>query len=264
MSKKKYYVYKVTNKINNKIYIGKTNDIKARWKKHIYIAKVGVKSNSRDYQYLHRSINKYGIENFVIEMIEELLTEEEAFEREVFWIKELRSKNRKNGMNLTNGGEGLSGWIPSEEFRLKMSKIVKSQNRKLSKEAKEKLKSIHTGKVVSKETKEKISAAARKRFDDPVLGKELRKKMSKSLKGINAGKNHPQYGKKLSKEAKQHLRLLNQGSKSPKAKLTEKDVLEIRKKYASGNYTTRELAKMYKVGKSTMHAAIKGINWGHI
>lgn len=85
-------IYKTTNKINGKIYVGK--DTKHR----IDYLGSGL--------LLHRAIKKYGRENFVNETLEECSTVEKLDEREVFWIKELDATNRKVGYNIAKGGTG--------------------------------------------------------------------------------------------------------------------------------------------------------------
>lgn len=57
-------IYKFTNKIDNKSYIGLTNDIERRYREHIYMSK------SNDTTYFHRALAKYGVENFVFEVLE--------------------------------------------------------------------------------------------------------------------------------------------------------------------------------------------------
>ena len=96
------FIYKITNNINNKIYIGKTNrDISIRFQEHIDSSN---SINSPSYNYhLHRAFRKYGIENFSIDKIEEV-SEGLINEREKYWIKYYDSYN--NGYNLTLGGEG--------------------------------------------------------------------------------------------------------------------------------------------------------------
>lgn len=60
-----YDVYKITNKVNNKVYIGITSKgISARWKEHIYSAEHDCPFK------LHRAIRKYGKENFSVELID--------------------------------------------------------------------------------------------------------------------------------------------------------------------------------------------------
>lgn len=93
------YIYKITNDINNKIYIGKTTlTIEERWKQH---KKDSVKRALYEKRPLYRAINKYGIEHFHIELIEET---DNPNERECYWIEVYGSYN--NGYNATRGGDG--------------------------------------------------------------------------------------------------------------------------------------------------------------
>ena len=92
------YIYQITNDINGKIYIGKTErSVQERWRKHISDSK-RVECQNRP---LYLAMNKYGIEHFHIEIIEETNQPEE---REKFWIEQKRSY--KNGYNATLGGDG--------------------------------------------------------------------------------------------------------------------------------------------------------------
>lgn len=111
-------VYKITNKQNGKIYIGITNQgaNTNRWYKHCSDANVGSTFP------LHNAIRKYGKENFQIEVIEIIENEDFDYlkEREIYWIKELDSYNRKIGYNLTLGGDGTFGRFHSEETKDKI------------------------------------------------------------------------------------------------------------------------------------------------
>lgn len=92
------YIYKITNDINGKIYIGKTNfPIEKRFKEHFRDAK----KRCYEKRPLYSAMNKYGIEHFHIELIEETNNPEE---REKFWIEKCRSF--KYGYNATLGGDG--------------------------------------------------------------------------------------------------------------------------------------------------------------
>ena len=94
------YIYKITNQINNKIYIGKTiGTIEKRWNEHC-----------KDYQRrecenrpLYAAMQKYGIENFKIEEVEEC-SDIVLNERERYWIEYYGSF--KFGYNATKGGDG--------------------------------------------------------------------------------------------------------------------------------------------------------------
>ena len=94
------YVYKITNTINNKLYIGKTvNTIEKRFNQHKNESKTERAKNRP----LYRAINKYGIENFEIEIIEEC-NYDILNEREIYWINYYDTYN--NGYNATLGGDG--------------------------------------------------------------------------------------------------------------------------------------------------------------
>ena len=116
-------IYKITNLINGKCYIGQSINIEKRWKDHQIVA---TNPNDNGYNYpLYKAIRKYGQENFSWEVIEEC-DQNLLDEREVFWISYYDSYN--NGYNQTLGGNN----IPSEA---RWSKLSKDQ----VKEIKEKL-----------------------------------------------------------------------------------------------------------------------------
>lgn len=92
-------IYKVTNIINNKIYIGQTiNSLQKRQSKHFSEAKLYKK-------YLFpRALLKYGKENFIWEVIDEAKTKEELNEKEKFWIWFNASTDPNLGYNMSIGG----------------------------------------------------------------------------------------------------------------------------------------------------------------
>lgn len=96
------YIYLITNKINQKQYVGKTehNNIQDRWKEHC-----------RDYKKpyiekrpLYAAMQKYGVENFEITPIEEVPSDVNLEDREIYWIKYYNTYT--NGYNATLGGDG--------------------------------------------------------------------------------------------------------------------------------------------------------------
>lgn len=114
-------IYKITNIINNKIYVGCTvSSLEKRYYEHLY------RCFKSDYKSkLYNSMKKYGEENFTIELIEECYVEN-IYEIEKKYIKEYDSF--KNGLNSTAGGEGCLGYIHSTEIRKKISKAIKEGN----------------------------------------------------------------------------------------------------------------------------------------
>lgn len=91
-------IYKITNDINGKLYIGQTiRPLITRWKSHVYKAKSGS-------QYaLHCAIRKYGEEHFHIEQIDIATSIEELNSKEIYWIDKLNTMI-PNGYNMCEGG----------------------------------------------------------------------------------------------------------------------------------------------------------------
>lgn len=89
----KGFIYKVTNKVNNKVYIGQTRyTVEFRWRQHV---------NSKDNCHFHLALRKYGVDNFLVETLEECDIEN-LDSREMFYIAKYDSF--KNGYNSTSGG----------------------------------------------------------------------------------------------------------------------------------------------------------------
>lgn len=102
-------IYKIENKLNHHIYIGQSLNIEIRLKNH----KSGTK------QVVDKAIQKYGVENFTFEIIEECLPSE-LNEREIYWINYYNSYN--DGYNCTLGGNQVS--IPQKLDQNKIIKII--------------------------------------------------------------------------------------------------------------------------------------------
>lgn len=150
----KLEVYKITNIGNGKIYIGITNQgATIRWQKHCSDAQCGSSFP------IHNAIKKHGELNFQIEILEIVEDKDYDFlkEREIYWIKEFDSYNRKKGYNLTLGGDGTFGRFHSEE-------------------TKNKIRQKALGRKYSDETKRKISDSHKKRnFDHEEMSKRAKK-----------------------------------------------------------------------------------------
>lgn len=97
------YIYCITNLINSKKYIGKTTlTIQERFKEHCYNSQY-TQCNNRP---LYNAMNKYGVENFQISLLEEVQDDSKLSEREIYWINELQTYGT-NGYNATKGGDGV-------------------------------------------------------------------------------------------------------------------------------------------------------------
>ena len=109
------YIYKITNTLNEQIYIGKSKRPKVRWRQHKSHSKV---RNTK----LYYAMRKYGVENFVFEIIEECY-ENKVDEREIYYISLL-----KPYYNMTNGGDG--GGFLNKKHGSKWKESIKQSNSK--------------------------------------------------------------------------------------------------------------------------------------
>ena len=97
-------IYKITNLINGKIYIGQTVVTEPqRWQNHVWHAYNDPKN---DAVYLCNAIKKYGKENFKREIIDEADTRDELNNKEIQYILLYNSTDPSIGYNIANGGEG--------------------------------------------------------------------------------------------------------------------------------------------------------------
>lgn len=115
-----YTIYKATNKVNGKSYIG----FDSKWPRRQIVHKCC--AGRGDTQKFYHAIRKYGFENFEWEVLEQ--SEDREFllnERESYYIDYYDSI--KSGYNTTKGGEANKGWKPSEETRRKISEANKGK-----------------------------------------------------------------------------------------------------------------------------------------
>jgi group I intron endonuclease len=146
----KMIIYKVTNLINGKIYIGLTKQkLERRKKQH------ELHSLKKPLMVLHYAIKKYGKENFQWEIIKECNDFQELNRFERIFINQYNSTNIKIGYNRTAGGENP---VMTEQTRKKMSK---SQTRRykdpvIKQQWGELMKNVYKNNPISEETKRKI------------------------------------------------------------------------------------------------------------
>lgn len=111
-------IYKITNKVNGKIYIGQTvRSMKVRLMEHKRPSKNSL---------LAKSMRRYGIENFKVELIDEAYTIEELNNKEIYYIKKFNCIY-PNGYNLCCGGGNTEGYKYTSIARSKMSSSRKGK-----------------------------------------------------------------------------------------------------------------------------------------
>lgn len=176
-------IYTIRNLASGKVYVGISSRLKARWRAH----KNGATTSSR---HLTNSIKKHGVENFEFSHIADALTFDDAHAVERALIVEYNCKS-PNGYNLTDGGEGAPGHVPSAETRRKVSLA-------------------HKGKKLSEETKRRVSAGRMGQKHAPEVYIRIGMK---------------QRGKQFSPEHIEKLRISSTGRKrteESKARMSEK------------------------------------------
>ena len=187
---KMYYIYRITNLINGKTYIGQ----------HKY------KKLNDSYMgsgvLLRKAQVKYGIENFKKEILyKDIQYKDTADSVEIYAIAKERSIGKAE-YNIANGGKGSAGYHPSEETRRKMSEMRKGK--KHSEEWTRKISEAKKGKHHSEEWNKKISKVMKGR-PSTMKGKhrseETKKKISEALRGQAAWNK----GKKMSEETRRKL-----------------------------------------------------------
>lgn len=175
---KEWIVYVHTNRINNKKYIGQTSQsLEDRSGNN----GIGYKKNPRFW----KAIQKYGWDNFNHEIVASGLEKAEADELEKKLIKELKTQNKQYGYNITDGGDGVVGWEPSNEWRKKNIERNKGENNPMY------------GKHHTEETRQKQSLAKQGKYDGN----------KNPMYGIHRyGKDSPNYGRSMSDEQKEKIR----------------------------------------------------------
>lgn len=150
-------VYKITNKVNGKIYIGQTTkSLEKRWRQH--------RHKSSGCRYLHHAIQKYGAENFTVEQIDVANDRVELNQKEQFWIQYYDCMV-PNGYNLKSGGNTP---IYSDASKLRMSKnhadVSGINNPRygvhLSTDTRKKISDAHKGKVLSETHRLRVTIAS--------------------------------------------------------------------------------------------------------
>lgn len=116
------FIYKITNKINGKLYIGQTiQDPRIRWSQHKY----KLNKNVHDNRYLQFAWNKYGCDMFVFEVIDRANTLTMLNEQETYYINLYKTTCNDFGYNLKDGG--LNSKL-SDETRFRIGNALRGKH----------------------------------------------------------------------------------------------------------------------------------------
>ena len=158
---------------------------------------VGKGKNKRAYDRRRRLVPVPKDKNNIVFVLNNL-TEEQAFQNEIDFISWYGRVDLNNGIlrNLTDGGEGPSGAIRSEDYKRKMSELMKDKTH--SEESKRKISESNKGKTRSEESRRKISESRKGQGLGILKSEETKRKMSESMKG----ELNPMFGKTRSEESR--------------------------------------------------------------
>jgi group I intron endonuclease len=247
-------IYKIINKVNRKFYIGSTLDIKDRWREH----KKDLREDKHHSIHLQRAWNKYGEDNFEIQIIEWLdgVNEEELREKEKYYIELLKPYKRDIGYNVSRGAKtcilygkenGFYGKTHTEETRKCISQKLKKYFQKYGHPC--------IGRTLSDETKKKISIANK--------GRKMSKEFKKRISEANKGRKPWNAGIKLPKEVREKLSQLRKGELNNQAKITT-DIARKIKMALYCDMDIKEIAKTLNISTDIIYNIKNLKTWSFI
>lgn len=227
-------IYKITNLINGKIYVGQSNNIERRFAQH----KSPYEQERFSDKPLYKAFKKYGIENFTFEIIEECIIDELDI-KEIYWIKELNSLVHQNGYNITAGGNGNVG-ESHPKHKLTTEDIIDIRTRYNNRERCKEVEELY---------KDKIGHSG---FSKIWKGETWKNIMPKVYTDENKTFHAHNTGQK--------------GSQNGRSKLTEEDVMAIRMRKKNGE-NWHQVYKDYEftgITEGSFFNTWAGYNWKHI
>jgi group I intron endonuclease len=158
-------IYRILNKINGKSYIGQTIK-KFEYRKYNHYSDAFKYDKQTA---IHRALRKYGMKNFIWDIICECVSADKLNEMESYYIEKYDTFG-KNGYNMTTGGEG---YVVSDEGRENMSIAHTGRPRgPMSEETKRKIGKSNTGKLRLEKTKEILRQLYIGKTYEEIHGKE--------------------------------------------------------------------------------------------
>lgn len=254
------YLYLILNQLNNKLYVGLTNNLKRRWREH---RKNSNKITKHSYA-IHLAMAKYGIDNFLFKTVDESETLEQANEKEMQWIKILKEAGYQL-YNETDGGDGTRGhstkW--TDERKKEMSirnsgsgnpmfgkQFFGSDNPNFGKEMKPHVKDTllqSRTKLSPSQVVEILKLYATGNYSQTKLSKQFNISLTQIHRVVNGKRSGTNDNKPITKH-----------------NLIAEQVIELRKLYETGNYKQSELAKKYNISLTQVGRIIRREKWKDI
>jgi len=222
----RYYIYKIWNTQNKKVYIGLTSNPSYRRRQYINIVKNLPPDNKRVMK-IHNAMKEISIENFIFEVFEEYENFSMASQKENYWIDFYQSNTDDGGYNET-GGFGIPDNIDYNLYRSRLSKRMQGSN-------------------------------------NPMFGKKHSKETINKLISHFSGENNPFYGRRHTEESKKKIGEASKGrvagENNPHAKLTFDIVSQIREDWSTGKYKKKQLAKKYNITPASISDIVNFKTW---
>lgn len=181
-------IYKITNIINNKVYVGQSKNLNTRYKRHLY----RIKRNEHHNDHIQRAFDKYGADSFKYEVLEEIKDLSLLDTREKFWIDNYGGINSDDTYNLMDPlRKEFSDYV-----RIKLSINSSGEN------------NPNYGNKWTDEQKEEMSKSRKGISLEERIGKEKSNLVKEKMRQSQTGRIHPE-------EVKEKIRQANIGDKNP-------------------------------------------------
>lgn len=266
-------IYCIVNKINEKVYVGQTIDLRSRWNSH----KSYLRNNTHNNQHLNRSWNKYGEDSFEFKVIEEGVELEKLTEREDFWIKKYNSTDDKFGYNATNACVcKLVGYKAPKEIGRKISETHKAKGIRPSPQCIEALHKRMTGPTnpnygmnqggengyYHKLTWEDVKEIRRLNRFERIGSVRLGRTFGVSAHTVvmilsNKSWVDEEYGRILEQDKK------IENNRPNSSKLSYREIEEIKQLIVAEEKTYKEIGKLYGVTAGCIQGLVRRRKWNH-
>lgn len=197
-----HQIYRITNLMNGKAYIGQTSkSVEVRFKEHVYVA-----TTQPSEWHFAKALRKYDTSCWGIEIIDFAFSAKEANEKEIKWIADLDTIEQ--GYNSTVGGEGALGYVWTEEQRTYASENAYERTENHRENLRKNIQKAHEKINITRQTPEYKEAQRIRNSGakNPQFGKKLPVERIEQIRNQTKGTSNPFYGHKHTEESKAKIR----------------------------------------------------------